>query len=435
MAHSKISYNIHAQVIKDATRLKQHLLKINPTVVLFLDGLGAAKETKAALPNTIVIHRNYGVTNGDDDVHIKITPQRWMELRAKESEGDIYLYTSNEPAFDQKCIQWHVDLMELAAKQGVKLVIGNWAVGNPGPDDWGQAKRMLELLDQHRDLFILGLHEYACGIVTSGLYGGYPNNAGVQPGTAGGQDLVPKDKWPKDVSKITMWHCGRFHFLLNYCQKNNIKPPRIILTEHGMDDVSDIKGWAEKLDKTANYSSIRGWKSLRSQWDKWFNPVGWSAERGYFEQLAWADQVIYHNSVVEGQCVFSWGHTSDVWEQFDVAEATEFQKLLEAYAAQGGDAQSTANVVTTTPVVTQPVVTQPVVTQPVGFAAAQTSVATNAAVAVQPVASSNGQHQISVTDDDIQVINTGLTALGKLFADPTISAALKRLGDVLSRAK
>src|SRR5512147_2627819 len=112
MAHSRISYNIHAQVIKESGRLKQHLLKINPTVVLFLDGLGAAKETKAALPNTIVIHRNYGVTNGDDDVHIKITPQRWMELRAKESEGDIYLYTSNEPVFDQKCIQWHVELME-----------------------------------------------------------------------------------------------------------------------------------------------------------------------------------------------------------------------------------------------------------------------------------------------------------------------------------
>lgn len=329
---SRLTYNVHGQNIPDVGRLKSHLLKINPFHLLAMDNLGFLREMMVDLKDTIMIHRNYGITNGDDDVHIKVTPARWLELRAKESEGGIYLYTTNEPAFDQKSIQWHIELMELAAKQGVKLVIGNWAVGNPGPDDWGQAKRMLELLDQNRDLFVLGLHEYACGIITSGLYGGYPNNAGVQPGTPGGQDLVPKDKWPKDVSKITQWHCGRFNFLVNYCQKNNIKPPRIIITEHGFDDVSDIKGWAEKLEKTQNYSSIRGWKSLRSQWDKWFNPIGWSAERGYFEQLVWADQTIYQNSVVEGQCVYCWGHSSEIWEQFDVSEAYEFQGRLEDYA-------------------------------------------------------------------------------------------------------
>lgn len=348
MTRSRISFNIHGQNIPDVGRLKKHLLKINPSVLLAMDNLGFLREMMVDLTDTIMIHRNYGITNGDDDVHIKVTPARWLELRAKESEGGIYLYTTNEPAFDQKSIQWHIELMELAAKQGVRLVIGNWAVGNPGPDDWGQAKRMLELLDQHRDLFILGLHEYACGIITSGLYGGYPNNAGVQPGTPGGQDLVPKDKWPSDVSKITQWHCGRFNFLVNYCKKNNIKPPRIVITEHGFDDVSDIKGWAEKLEKTAKYASIRGWKSLKTQWDKWFNPIGWSAERGYFEQLKWADQTIYQNSVVEGQCTYCWGHSSEVWDQFDVAEASEFQKLLEAYA-QAVDAPISTPPHTTSP--------------------------------------------------------------------------------------
>jgi|CXWL01.1.fsa_nt_gi hypothetical protein len=337
MSKSKISYNIHAQAIKEATRLKNHLLAIQPSVVLFLDGLGAAKEYAALLTDTIVIHRNYGITNGDDDVHLKVTPARWMELRAQEAEGGIWLYTTNEPAFDQKSIQWTVELMELWLKRGIDpakqyggLVVGNWAVGNPGPDDWPAAKRMLELLDQHRDLFILGLHEYACGIITSGLYGGYPNNANKPPGEPGGFNLIPHEAWPDDVSKITMWHCGRFNFLVKACAKMGIKPPRIILTEHGMDDVSDIKGWAETLLKTPGYTSIRGWKSLKTWWQ--FQFPDWSPEQAYFEQLAWADRTIYKDSVVEGQCVFSWGHSSNNWDQFDVSEAGEFQKLMEAYA-------------------------------------------------------------------------------------------------------
>lgn len=342
MSRSKISYNIHAQVIQDANRLKKHLLAINPSVVLFLDGLGAAREYAALLKDTIVIHRNYGVTNGDDDVHLKVTPARWMKLRAKEAEAGVWLYTTNEPAFDQKTIQWHVELMELAVKQNVRLVVGNWGVGNPGPDDWPAAKRMLELLDEHRDLFILGLHEYACGIITSGLYGGYPNNAGVDPykpyETQIGQNLIPVDKWPSDIGildqprSITTWHCGRFRFLVRACEKMGIQPPRIILTEHGMDDVSDIKGWANTLLRTPGYDSIRGWKSLRTQWQLWMPQ--WSPDWAYFEQLKWADEVIYKDSVVEGQCVFSWGHSSDLWEQFDVSEANDFQTALEAYAKE-----------------------------------------------------------------------------------------------------
>ncbi len=332
MTKSKISYNIHAQYVPDVGRLKQHLVAIQPTAVVVMDGLGLAREIRALLPNCIVIHRNYGITNGDDDVHLKVTPARWMELRAKEAEGSVWLYTTNEPAFDQKTIQWTVELMELAVKQNVRLVVGNWGVGNPGPDDWPAAKRMLELLDQHRDLFILGLHEYACGIITSGLYGGYPNNAGVQPGTFGGKNLIPRETWPDDVSKITMWHCGRFNFLVKACAEMSIQPPRIILTEHGMDDVSDIKGWANTLLRTPGYDSIRGWKSLRTQWQMWMPQ--WSVDRAYFEQLKWADEVIYKDSVVEGQCTFSWGHSSDLWEQFDVSEANDFQTALEAYAKE-----------------------------------------------------------------------------------------------------
>jgi hypothetical protein len=442
MAGSRISYNIHAQAVKDTPRLKRHLAKIQPTVVLCLDGLGLAQELKAMLPDALVIHRNYGVTGKDDDVYKRVEPQAWLDKRAKETEGGIYLYTTNEPGFDDQCLNWHIQLMQLAAKKGVRLVIGNWAVGNPRPEDWPKARQMLELLDQHRDLFVLGLHEYGCGVLTSGFYGGYPDNAGVQPGKPGGQNLIPKDNWPQDVSKITKFHCGRFNFLINYCQQNGIKPPRIVLTEHGMDDVSDIKEWAKTLEVNKPYLNIRGWKTLQSQWNKWYNPDGWSAERAYFEQLAWADRVIYRNSAVEGQCIFSWGHTSDEWEQFDVADASELQSLLETYAQQA-TSQAAAPVVKQAIGLASAQTVAPASTQAVSAAALPVTataavvqpVAATAAV-VQPVASNNVEHTIQLTlnDDDAKVITNGLLTLSKALSDPTVSAAFQRLADVLTKA-
>jgi len=49
MTRSHIGYNIHAQAVPDAGRLKKHLLKINPTVLVFMDGLGLIKELQPDL--------------------------------------------------------------------------------------------------------------------------------------------------------------------------------------------------------------------------------------------------------------------------------------------------------------------------------------------------------------------------------------------------
>lgn len=133
---------------------------------------------------------------------------------------------------------------------------------------------------------------------------------------------------------LTQFHCGRFNFLIQYCQRVGIRPPRVVLTEHGMDDLSDIKAWSSGLNVTPGYLNVRGWKSLTQQWEDWYGGRGWSPQRAYFEQLKWADNVIYRNSIVEGQCIFSWGHSSGMWEQFDIEPAEELQDLLVGYAGE-----------------------------------------------------------------------------------------------------
>lgn len=434
MARSRISYNIHAQAIHDRDRLMRHLQAIQPVAVLVMDGLGLAQEIKAAIPGAIVIHRNWGATEGDDAAFAKVTPERWLELRAKEAEGGIFLYTTNEPGWGEDVIDWHIRLMELAAPRRVPLVIGNWAVGTPQPEQWSipKARRMLELLDEHRDLFILGLHEYACAVATSGLHGGFPHNAGVAPGESGGVNLIHPESWPEDVSRITMWHCGRFQFLARQCDKLGIKPPRIIMTEHGMDDVSDIKPWTETLKKTDPYLNIRGWKSAQNQWNEWYGGKGWSPQRAYFEQLAWADRVIYWNSIVEAQLIYCWGHRDPQWEQFDISEAGEFHSLLEDYAQQ------------------KPAPVKPVSLespkQPIGFRderdtqpAQPSSLNSQPKPPPQPVSMQSvtqmPEYTLHLTGDDIAVIAAGLRAVDRVTMDPTIIAAFRRLAEVLERAK
>jgi hypothetical protein len=448
---SRLSYNVHAQVVPDRNRLLKHLEKIKPAAVLVMDGLGLCQEIKAMLPDTTVISRIFP----DEDIQNRATPENWFEHRAPHAEGGIYQYTSNEAGFSPNLIEWHERLLAMAIKHRVPLVIGNMSVGTPAPEDWAAGKHLLGLLDQHRDLFIMGLHEYACGVITSGFLGGHPDNAGVAPHLVGqGRNLIGLDQWPsrEEATSMTMFHCGRFKFLVNYCQSVGIKPPRIILTEHGFDDVSDIKPWSGALKMTPPYTSIRGWKSAQDQWRDWYQAQGWSPQRALFEQLAYADRNLYQGSSVEAQLLFCWGHSSDMWDQFDLANADEFQALLEDYAQQ---AQVTAPIahVASTPTPIQPTAASPgfaaIGVRPEDVAPAQQSEPTAFAAFIpthigdvhpfdQPESSEREASPAAVldimTEEDVTVIASGFRAAASsgIFS-PVIADGFARWADVLER--
>lgn len=333
---SRISFNIHAQYVTNHDKLIAHLVAIQPAAVLVMDGLALAQKIKAMIPDATVISRIYP----DEDIQNRKSPEDWIKERAPHADGGIVQYTSNEAGFSPNLINWHIRLMKLAAKQRVPLLIGNMSVGTPAPEEWANGRELLEILDEHRDLFILGMHEYACGVITSGFIGGYPDNAGVAPvpdNKGKGRNLIPSANWPgrSEAASMTMFHCGRFKFLVNYCKSIGLKPPRIILTEHGFDDVSDIKPWTNTLQMTPPYTSIRGWKSVQNQWRKWYEPLGWTPQRAMFEQLTYADRTIYQGSPVEAQLLYCWaGNPKTQWDQFDLSGADELQDLLEAYAKQ-----------------------------------------------------------------------------------------------------
>lgn len=346
MNQSRLTYVIHGQSVPDKNRLMTHLIALNPVAIIVMDEAGLARELKDRFPSSTVIYRFNG-DGGDGDLHMRYMPQEWLDKMIAKLGGDkrIMLMTTNEPTLSRRLVKWHEDLIPLANKAGVSLCVLNLATGNPQPEvrddkgniikesEWEIAKPLLELLAVHRQ-HILGVHSYAGGVVTSGLYGGYPDNAGVAPGKPGGKSLIQPENWPPSVDGITCYHMGRFKFLLEYCARQHIDYPRIGVTEHSFDDTSDIKPYLSTLKKTAPFQNIRAYKSLRNQWAEWYGARGWSLGRTLGEMLTWSDRVIYRHSPVEFQAVFCWGHSSDDWIPFDVSDDTDYQTFIAAYVKE-----------------------------------------------------------------------------------------------------
>lgn len=330
-------YNLHSY----SPYFLEHTRKINSRAHVVMNNFDAALTLKRALPDTLVIFRNWG-SDGDENDYLQYTPRQWLDRNKQYAVEGIALYVLNEPPFNKVVIEWLIELCKINLEPGYRftLVLGNWATGNPQPEQWALAIELLQLLAARPDLFILGLHQYAGAVVTSGLYGGWPDNAGVEPGKPGvGKNLIPPANWPKsmleDGKPISRFHLGREWFLVTFCKREGITPPRIIVTEALFDDTSDIDTWLKRLPASSPYHNVRGFKSLRYQWARWF--PDWSIDQAYFEQLKYALEVIWKDSPVEAVCLFCWGHSSQDWEQFDVSGQTEFHQLLETYSASQKD--------------------------------------------------------------------------------------------------
>lgn len=305
---SKFGYNVMS--VPDRARLYDHARKLQPPAMLFYSHMGGtAQEFAASFPNTAVILRSW--PDGTDV--LMEAPDKWLDRVSKGVPDNIYLYTCNEVGWSPALINWHVQVMKLAIQRKRRLCILNMGVGQPGPDSWKDAKELVTLASQHRELFILGLHEYAGGVITSGLIGGDPKF--IQPET-----------WPaaSQTKALTRWHCGRLKFLVDQCREWGIQAPRVVVTEAGFDFTGDIGTWLNKLRFTPPNKSINGWKTLVDQWRDWW-PV-WSAEEAYAKQLQWAQDALWADA--EGVLLFGWGDSGG-WSAYDVSAAGVLQAQLE----------------------------------------------------------------------------------------------------------
>lgn len=337
MTQSKISYNINGANCPHPDVLEKHVRAINPRWLLIMDNPGMVRDYAHKFPTTNIIARNWSLTNGDENAY-SLSPSAWLEARLPEVGllGNVYLYTGNEAGIAAK---WHIDLMKLIIQRGlklVKLVICNVAVGTPANvDEWKQPdmREFFQLLDEHRDQFVLGLHEYFAGIAPSGFVGGFPDGSWTDGRTNLHPNYEDRRNWSADASTIGMlWHCGRFKVVNDAARSFGYQPPRIVITEHGADALSDMELWIQKFPVSDGYSKPRAWKSLGALWAKLL--PGRSHQQAYFENVRYLDEAVYKRFPnIEGQLLFAWNGNLQ-WQEFDVSEAETFQGLLEVYVNQ-----------------------------------------------------------------------------------------------------
>lgn len=317
-------FNTHAQGVKNPQALIEWHKVNQPSWALVMDGVQLARDIKLATPLTQVIVRQYM----PDGFWYTQRPEDFLAFTDKEQiDHNLWVYVDNEAGINQ---DWNMRLIQANVKREHprRLVLCNLSVGSWSVEQWEQSVELLKLADQYRDFVVLGVHEYFNVVSTSGFIGGYPDNAGAQPNLASlpnstGRNLVPYAYWPTllEAQSITKFHCGRFQFINQACAKHGIKIPRIVLTEHGQDDVSDIKAWVEK----SVGSGIRGFKTLQDFWKKAY--PDWSLGQTYFNMLRYLRNNVYYQSNVEGALLYCYGHIDKQWEGFDV-EGSEVVDLL-----------------------------------------------------------------------------------------------------------
>ena len=73
-----IGYNL----LLDAPLDLPHLTALNPGALIINNGWERARDLKHALPNTLVIYRQWP----DDNIHLRLSPQAWVDAHADDAD-------------------------------------------------------------------------------------------------------------------------------------------------------------------------------------------------------------------------------------------------------------------------------------------------------------------------------------------------------------
>lgn len=311
-------YNILAEGMNDTERsaLLAHLIKIKPGLVVVIDRLSYALAIKQALPQTAVVFRRYHPSNagGDDNVHLKLTPQQWLE-----SYGDVpksaglYLYSNNEPGISPETFAHAEQCARLAVNAGYKICALNFSVGVPEPEDWElpESLALLRFAGANRNRVLICVHEYA------------PSFSGFEFG-------LPPDPahWPDMVGGAS-WLLSRYRNIFKACDKHGITRPRIGITEASFDGIDAAKAYQNSLPHTngligALWANIEAWQRMK--------PDRFSWPQYMVEQLHWMYRAIFRTDPeVVGVANFCMGSFEGTrWRLYDLLRVPNIFQLMEA---------------------------------------------------------------------------------------------------------
>lgn len=304
MSVQPFGFNIHLRYVQDIGKLHERMRFFKPSVcVVMVDDNPPPKEDQtvyiqefaARYPQTLIVARvkhdhdagyHMPPSHNPDNREYVASPVDFLNKWGHLGRNNMTLYALNEPlaseqttdADVQKLIKWCTEVIELAVQRGISVTIGNFGMGQPALNkslnEWdSRFDPLLILLSKYRDHVFAGLHEYG-----------------------------PEEPF----------HWGRILFMLARCKKMGIQPPRVVISEFGVDATTDKRN---------------GYKAR-----------GWSGDF-YVRQMVDVYKNVYmplvDQGIVKGTCLFSYGNSGG-WGSFDVEGDKPFFDTLETVIGSGG---------------------------------------------------------------------------------------------------
>lgn len=301
----RLSLNINAQALgANPQRVIDFACALQPAYVLVLDDYkdgkwAVSKQIHARSPQTQIIHRHYLARDphnpqaGGWDASLPDTPAGSGTLQpgdfANFLEADnpgftVFHQIMCEPAVYGanllRYLRWLITGMELAAARGQRWCVYNaQSVAIRREDiNAGVYDEFLFTLARLKNTHILGLHEYALGIMPANV-SDIAILALTQPGA------FPPDRWYRENIIPTQAHVGRYKLLLQRAKAIGATPfPDVVMTEFGVDDVR-----LGNRDEVAalNEAPPMGAITLDKLWRKHY--PDWTRDEAWYKQTKWAE--------------------------------------------------------------------------------------------------------------------------------------------------
>ena len=286
---SKLSIHVTRNSTPD---IMEFVRTTQPKVLVGLGDVGWLTEAKAASPETITIGR-YAEPDqnieGDPIARARDFVVDHLE-RYSLNPGVDYWLGWNEPVIQSReAMAWYAafesERVIAMAEHGLKAAIGNFSVGTPEADVFGDFLPAVRTAMAHDG--ILSLHEYGAPSMREGVGAGIPGAETVDGAGA-----------------LTL----RYRYWYNhYLQPAGLVIP-LVITEAGIDGgvlaqgSEDGDGWRGLVDMAVPDESLS------------------RAAASYLEQLDWYDDELRRDPYVVGFAVFNVGDPDGPWASFDMTD-------------------------------------------------------------------------------------------------------------------
>lgn len=297
----------------DAGKLEAFIRAIRPSWTTVVNNMGLAERILQVVPEMNVnLRHQQGLEQGYwRDKGFNTILEDCKRTDPQRRFWHSYWNEINDVAWDAFVVS---ELRKMHPEERPKLVLGNYSVGCPNPDNiWESAEGLVVLkgASDMRDSLVIGVHD--------AYFEGYPL-LGWQ-----GNRFINKNitLWPtRPVDDVNNWIVGRHKTALNAFRKMfpNSPLPRWVNTEAQFENVPAVEGLLGRKIEGGHVPHINYVRET-------FNMT---IDDALYVFLYWVVMAAYATSP-EMECIniFCWGGHGDVnWNRFNIENNTRFQERV-----------------------------------------------------------------------------------------------------------